>query len=95
LFVIYVVNIHPIKQDTFGRYCLNDLHKASGGDPKHGPDRWYRLDSTQEVVDTLFKEAANSPEVEICSPAKVRSGRYGGTFVVKELVYAANLEAST
>lgn len=29
-----VISDVAIRQDTEGRYCLNDLHKASGGDPK-------------------------------------------------------------
>lgn len=43
-----------------------------------------RLDSAKELV----KELSNSPEVENYPPIKINSGRYGGTFVCKELVYA-------
>lgn len=35
-----------IKQDDEGRYCLNDLHKASGGSPKDQPAHFLALDST-------------------------------------------------
>ncbi|NYA48842.1 DNA-binding protein, partial [Haemophilus haemolyticus] len=26
-----------IRQDEQGRFCLNDLHRASGGNPIHAP----------------------------------------------------------
>lgn len=29
-----------IRQDEEGRYCLNDLHKASGGEQRHQPRYW-------------------------------------------------------
>ena len=32
-----VIGEFTIRQDDEGRYCLNDLHKASGYDKKHQP----------------------------------------------------------
>ncbi|KOR27851.1 KilA, N- domain-containing protein, partial [Achromatium sp. WMS1] len=29
-----------IRQDAQGRFCLNDLHKASGGAKRHQPSNW-------------------------------------------------------
>lgn len=70
-----------IKQDADGRYCLNDFHKAAGGEAKHKPLNFLRLDSTLE----LCRELLNSEQLE---PTVSWAGRFGGTFVVKELVYA-------
>lgn len=74
-----------IRQDTEGSYCLNDLHKAAGGEDRHTPNNFLRLDSTGELIDELL-----SSENLKCAigPVRVVNGRDGGTFVVKELVYA-------
>lgn len=77
---ISIKNIE-IKMTDDGMFCLNDLHKASGGETRHEPSNWTRTDQFAELADELFNSA------------KVRSwrksaGRYGGTFVCKELVYA-------
>lgn len=40
-----------VKQDTFGRYCLNDLHKASGEAKKDQPADFVRLASSQELAE--------------------------------------------
>jgi len=77
-------NTSPIKEDPEWLFCLNDLHKAAGGDPKHGPGRLIRLNSTEELGMVL----ANSQEVEKYTPIHKTPGRYDGTFVCKELVYA-------
>ena len=73
-----------IKQDADGRFCLNDLHKAAGGEDRHAPDRFLRLDSTVELVDAL----SNSPEMENKNPVATKAGRYGGTFTAKEIAIA-------
>lgn len=72
-----------IRQDAEGRYSLNDLHKASGGEAKVKPGNWLRLDETKGLVD----------EVERCSDLSnainvIQGGNVQGTFVCKELVYA-------
>lgn len=71
-----------IRKDNEGRYCLNDLHRAAGGDPKHYPKQWLRYDKAQELIDELI--VGNHTIKPVFSIA----GRYGGTYVVKELVYA-------
>lgn len=35
-----------------GLYCLNDLHKASGGEKKNGPSYWLSLESTKAFLET-------------------------------------------
>ena len=72
-----------IGTDKEGLYSLNDFHKAAGGIEKDQPSLWLRLDKTKELIE----ECSNSTEMQnkIISS---KSGRYGGTYVVKELVYA-------
>lgn len=75
-----------IKQDADGRFCLNDLHRAAGGDqfpdgnPIHRPGEFLRLQQTQELIAEL--ETAGIPAI------KTAAGRNGGSYSAKELVYA-------
>ena len=39
-----------VKQDRNGRYCLNDLHRASGGEKRHGPSYWLSNQQTRELI---------------------------------------------
>lgn len=72
-----------IRQDQHGRYCLNDLHKASGGEDKHAPYRFIRNEQTQ----ALIAEINRSPNmVNACE--MIKGGLDQGTYVVKQLVYA-------
>ena len=67
-----------------GRYCLNDLHRASGGEECYKPSNWVRSDGTQALVAEILT-------AQICAvktPLEVTEGRYGGTWAVKPLVYA-------
>jgi hypothetical protein len=68
-----------IRQDAEGRYCLNDLHKAAGGERRHEILNWKNTDSFKELVAELAITGI---------PVVSKPGRNGGTFVVKELVYA-------
>ena len=67
-----------VRQDAEGRYCLNDLHKASGSIKKHRPN--YFL-ATQQTIDLIN-------EIEIAGITAIQSKQGLGTFVAKELVYA-------
>lgn len=69
-----------VKMNGDGMYCLNDLHKASGGEEKDKPSNWL---ATQQVKE-LESEILNAGIQAI----KKSAGRYGGTYVCKELVYA-------
>lgn len=69
-----------IRQDAQGRYCLNDLHKAAGGEAKHQPAQFLRLDSTKELAQEIG--TMGNPIVVI------NGGNGRGTYVCKEIVYA-------
>lgn len=59
-----------------GLYCLNDLHKASGGEKKNGPSYWLSLESTKAFLETTG-----------ISVVKLE-GRGGGTYADKKAVYS-------
>ena len=44
-----------IRQDAGRRFCLNDLHKASGGEQRHRPKYWLENQQTLELVAELSK----------------------------------------
>ena len=69
-----------INTDEEGRYCLNDLHKAAGEDQKHRPKYWLENEGPKALIAELEKGGI--------PPVSVKAGRNGGTFVVRELVYA-------
>lgn len=81
--VQFVIAGVAIKQDADGRFCLNDLHVASGGADKDKPGNWSALDQTKALVAESLIDG--NPAI---SPMVAKAGRYGGTFVCKELVYA-------
>ncbi|ATJ82030.1 KilA-N domain-containing protein [Halomonas beimenensis] len=70
-----------VRQDSEGRFNLNDLHKAAGGERRFDTREFLDREQTKELVAEL-----ESQMTEI--PVNKKRGRYGGTFVVKELVYA-------
>lgn len=80
-----------IRQDEDGRYCLNDLHKASGNDQKHFPAYFLRNQQTKDLINLIESE---NYDMQICISKKqaVNSikgkGKEQGTYVVKELVYS-------
>lgn len=80
-----------IKQDAFGRFCLNDLHKASGNEERHKPKYWVALQQTQELIAELLGEKSKGgiPPLEQNQPlAVIHGGKLRGTYADKELVYA-------
>lgn len=68
-----------VHQDVNGRYSLNDLHKAAGGERRHEPSFFLANQQTTDLVSEL--ETTGNPVVK-------KEGRNGGTFVCKEIVYA-------
>lgn len=62
-----------ITTDSEGRFNLNALHKASGGQKKNGPAYWLALESTKELVNELENQTTEITVVK-------KEGRFGGTF---------------
>ena len=72
-----------IHHDQHGRFCLNDLHQASGGERKNQPQYFLDNVKTQELVQELIDTGIPVSPVEV-----VRGGLNQGTYVVKQIVYA-------
>lgn len=73
-----------IRRDEEGRYCLNDLHRAAGGESRHQSAFFMKRPETVELI----AELSNSAVQKNYTPVVSKAGRYGGTYVCKELVYA-------
>lgn len=50
-----------IRTDAEWRYCLNDLHRAAGGEAKYRPNYWIENAQTQELV--AETEKAGNPAI--------------------------------
>ncbi|HHW7447150.1 TPA: KilA-N domain-containing protein [Pasteurella multocida] len=69
-------------------YSLNDLHKASGNDPKHRPSLFARNEQTRELVEQINSENNRSTKV-IFALKSIRGGAdisKQGTWACEELV---------
>lgn len=76
-----IIGNAKIRMDAEGRYSLNDLHKAAGGEVRHKPSEWASNQQTKELAQELSKEGI--PALVI-----VKGGTKPGTFVCREMVYA-------
>ena len=80
---LIVCNV-AVSMNKDGLYSLNDFHKAAGGEARHQPAQFLRLDSTKELVNELSKEIG-----DMGNPISViKGGKNQGTYVCKELVYS-------
>ncbi|WP_439242381.1 KilA-N domain-containing protein [Lonepinella sp. BR2474] len=66
-------------------YSLTDLHKASGGDEKHKPALFLRLEQTQNLISEIEND-----KVQICTMAvkTIRGGKNPSTYACEELILA-------
>ena len=71
-----------------GLFSLNDLHKASGGNPNQRPGEFIRNQQTKELVEEISNAGISAFES--------RKGSNGGTYACRELViaYAAWISAA-
>jgi hypothetical protein len=66
-------------------YCLNDLHTASGGEKRHQPSDFLRIDQTKALIDEI-SSSADSRNIAV---KVVRGkGKAQGTYACRELVVA-------
>ena len=72
-----------IHQDADGRFSLNDLHRASGGEDKNQPSNFLRAEQTQKLI-----EAINRSSDSMNALSTKQGGKNQGSYGVKELVYA-------
>lgn len=87
----FVIGEFTIRQDDDGRYCLNDLHKASGDLAKHKPSNFLRNQQTQDLINEI-----ESSQIDRCSNLSIgqnainviKGGEKQGAYAVKEIVYA-------
>lgn len=77
-----------IRQDAEGRYCLNDCHRASGGDASKAPGQWMANKQTKALVEELDTVGISTVSETAGKSVVKTEGRNGGTYVAKELVYA-------
>ncbi|WP_256849889.1 KilA-N domain-containing protein [Pantoea sp. Fr-CA_6] len=50
---LLVIDRVSVRHDKFGRYCLNDIHRAAGGERRHEPSLWRNLQQTSELIQLL------------------------------------------
>ncbi|WP_051919501.1 KilA-N domain-containing protein [Basilea psittacipulmonis] len=74
-----------IRQNEYGLFSLNDLHKASGKEKRHQPSNWLSTQQTIELIKELQAPVIQGAE-QNQQVIQVKNGI--GTFVCKELVYA-------
>ncbi|WP_257806303.1 KilA-N domain-containing protein [Burkholderia glumae] len=72
------VEIHA---DERGRFSLNDLHRAAGGEDRHRPSRYAENQQAKDLAEEIGK--AGFPAL-----VSVKGGASPGTYACKEMVYA-------
>ena len=84
-----IIDGHVIRY-VDGLYSLNDLHKASGGNPSYRPANFLK---TKEVKDLIAEIESSNYDATILASKNIAvkiirgRGKEQGTYVCKELVY--------
>ncbi|ELX1978008.1 KilA-N domain-containing protein [Escherichia coli] len=85
---LMVIDGIEVRRDAYGRYSLNDLHRAAGGEQKNRPKYWLSNKQTCELIEQLFTEGGIPPLEKNQPVSVINGGNNQGTYVCKELVYA-------
>lgn len=86
-----IINGTEVRISEDGLYSLNDLHKSSGGERKHQVPNFLRHQTTKEIIAELCNSSHSRSYKDIINKT---AGRYGGTWVCKELVYSYGMWVS-
>ncbi len=70
---LMVIDGIEVRRDAYGRYSLNDLHRAAGGEQKKRPKYWLSNKQTCELIEQLFTEGG-IPPLEKNQPVSVING---------------------
>ena len=76
-----------ITTDKEGRYNLNALHKASGGEKKNNPSYWLSLQGTQELILELEQQLSDA-EISVSVVQSIKGGLNQGTFAHELLAFS-------
>jgi len=80
-----------VRMDAEGRFCLNDLHRAAVTNGANArtkePSKFLASNRTKRLIE-LLKQGTTQNLGSSIAPVSTLEGATGGTFVVKELVYA-------
>uniref|UniRef100_UPI00374DD7E4 KilA-N domain-containing protein n=1 Tax=Escherichia coli TaxID=562 RepID=UPI00374DD7E4 len=86
---LMVIDGIEVRRDAYGRYSLNDLHRAavaSGANARtKEPGKFL---SSQQTVE-LVHELTNTQNLGVDPVSVIHGGNERGTYVCKELVYAS------
>lgn len=69
---LMVIDGIEVRRDAYGRYSLNDLHRAAG-ENKNRPKYWLSNKQTCELIEQLFTEGG-IPPLEQNQPVSVING---------------------
>ncbi|EGZ6924310.1 KilA-N domain-containing protein, partial [Escherichia coli] len=78
---LMVIDGIEVRRDAFGRYSLNDLHRAAGGEQKNRPKYWLSNKQTSELIEQLFTEGEIPPLEQNQPVSVINGGNNQGTYV--------------
>ena len=76
-----------ITTDVEGRFNLNALHKASGGEKKNGPSYWLALETTQSLINELESKLSDTG-ISVSVIRSVKGGLSQGSYAHELLAIA-------